>query len=633
MNGKATPWEEMEDDEEPLDDLEMETEMEQITLDITELVDCLLRLSVSIQNPAPHDRFMSSTFTDASAYEDFDIQHVQAKFQDIDESLAQRLGKAMSRRRQYFKYREAHHQKLSHDDLAKAKLPHAKIPEGFDSGKTVEALFSTSEKNITIHGTSSDVESSHSIEFSGDIPAEDDQAFTSVGRVTDIDASLQKANIVRDLAVQNGREAEEDEDIETGILHEIYEGDMSWESSDGAHAIDNSESKQIEPAARSSLDHSAVGLMGSSSLFDRKSTAFGADVLDYFVSSERLSQEHGQALERNRPSSAMGIITTSHSLSASASYDKPSPEDFREKSDSPTNYEKQFNSVVPSLQRHQSFDTSSTNSSTPDSGSTAGKTSGANTPSKAPKFMQQISLGLRGFSVAAPKVVAAAATFETVSVEQSVTSSTTPLVISTIPRPLSPQVIKPTLSITPGLFQSDSRDTLKDLPSTPSDKGNRLAQRTLRRASNDSFGFVTSTSRGLTEDRLKSLSIDAGPGNKRRASSPPDADEIPDSASLKSEPVTSETRAGSSQVLSAEALGEDTEADDKRTKAKVLYNFIGKTPNELTVESNDLVDILHQGDKARTFRDEVEAESLCQHNIHNKPYHSEILMMQALSSP
>ncbi|KAJ0368770.1 hypothetical protein COL26b_010729 [Colletotrichum chrysophilum] len=114
--------------------------------------------------------------------------------------------------------------------------------------------------------------------------------------------------------------------------------------------------------------------------------------------------------------------------------------------------------------------TSSTNSSTPDSGSTAGKTSGANTPSKAPKFMRQISLGLRGFGVAAPKVVAAEASFETVGAltEQSVTSPTTPLVMSTMPRPSSPQVIKPALSMTPGLFRSDSRDTLKDLPSTPS---------------------------------------------------------------------------------------------------------------------------------------------------------------------
>ncbi|KAI8205857.1 hypothetical protein K4K54_000594 [Colletotrichum sp. SAR 10_86] len=116
MIGKTTPWETIEDEEEPLDNLEMTTEIEQIVLDITESVDCLLRLSVSIQNPAPHDRFMSSAFadTDTSTYEVFDVKHVRDKFQGLEDCLAHRLGKALSRRRQYFKYREAHHQKLSH---------------------------------------------------------------------------------------------------------------------------------------------------------------------------------------------------------------------------------------------------------------------------------------------------------------------------------------------------------------------------------------------------------------------------------------------------------------------------------------------------------------------------------------
>ncbi|OLN97403.1 Vacuolar membrane-associated protein iml1 [Colletotrichum chlorophyti] len=115
--------------------------------------------------------------------------------------------------------------------------------------------------------------------------------------------------------------------------------------------------------------------------------------------------------------------------------------------------------------------TSSTSSSTPDSHSVSSKVSSANTPAKAPKFMRQISLGLRGFGVAAPKVVAAEASFETVkaSTEQSVTSPTAPLVMSTMPRPSSPQVIKPAMSsLSPQLFRSSSRDTLKDLPSTPS---------------------------------------------------------------------------------------------------------------------------------------------------------------------
>ncbi|KAH6685734.1 vacuolar membrane-associated protein iml-1 [Plectosphaerella plurivora] len=97
---------------------------------------------------------------------------------------------------------------------------------------------------------------------------------------------------------------------------------------------------------------------------------------------------------------------------------------------------------------------------------------------KAPKFMRQISLGLKGFGIAAPKAVAAEASFETVNADNSERSKQvktsadelkTPLIKSTMPRPVSPQTIKPSISsLAPQLFRSDSRDTLADLPSSPS---------------------------------------------------------------------------------------------------------------------------------------------------------------------
>ncbi|KAH6710497.1 vacuolar membrane-associated protein iml-1 [Verticillium dahliae] len=97
---------------------------------------------------------------------------------------------------------------------------------------------------------------------------------------------------------------------------------------------------------------------------------------------------------------------------------------------------------------------------------------------KTPKFMRQISLGIRGFGIAAPKVVRAEASFETVNASNGEQSKqkkaggedlATPLIKSTLPRPASPQSIKPSISsLAPQLFRSDSRDTLTDLPSTPS---------------------------------------------------------------------------------------------------------------------------------------------------------------------
>lgn len=124
MKGDKVPWDEDQHDDisdsEP-DSLEDDsgddslprTEMEQIAYNVSDCVNCLLRLSVTLRNPAPHDRFAASVPADVSHYEFFDIKHVQDKFQKVDSILAQKLGNAISRRRQYFKYRESHRLKLA----------------------------------------------------------------------------------------------------------------------------------------------------------------------------------------------------------------------------------------------------------------------------------------------------------------------------------------------------------------------------------------------------------------------------------------------------------------------------------------------------------------------------------------
>lgn len=88
-------------------------ELTQILTDIAEIVTCLFRLSVSIRNPAPHDRYKQTGSTDASYFEPFDVQHARDLFPSASEDLVKRLGQANSYRRQYFKYRELHHLKLS----------------------------------------------------------------------------------------------------------------------------------------------------------------------------------------------------------------------------------------------------------------------------------------------------------------------------------------------------------------------------------------------------------------------------------------------------------------------------------------------------------------------------------------
>jgi hypothetical protein len=89
------------------------TELSQISTEINSIIDCLYRISTSIRNPAPHDRFLNATRTNTSHHEPFDIAHTREMFPLATMDLTERLGRALSRRRQYFLYREMHHKKLS----------------------------------------------------------------------------------------------------------------------------------------------------------------------------------------------------------------------------------------------------------------------------------------------------------------------------------------------------------------------------------------------------------------------------------------------------------------------------------------------------------------------------------------
>ncbi|KAG5797975.1 hypothetical protein H9Q69_002980 [Fusarium xylarioides] len=113
LTGIEVPWDQIAADEDVEEPDDPDTELNQISADIADVVNCLLRLSVAIRNPAPHDRFIKSHSIDTSHYEIFDIQHVSSKFRTIEPLLAERLGKAISRRRQFFNYRLAHRAKLS----------------------------------------------------------------------------------------------------------------------------------------------------------------------------------------------------------------------------------------------------------------------------------------------------------------------------------------------------------------------------------------------------------------------------------------------------------------------------------------------------------------------------------------
>ncbi|KAF1951152.1 hypothetical protein CC80DRAFT_425360, partial [Byssothecium circinans] len=118
IQGERIPWEDQSDDGSelsfPEDEDEAQTELQQCVSGIAEIITCLMRTSMAIQNPAPHDQIVASERIDKTFFEHYDINHVGGKFPNAPNALIVRLGKAITRRRQYLRYREDHRRKLEH---------------------------------------------------------------------------------------------------------------------------------------------------------------------------------------------------------------------------------------------------------------------------------------------------------------------------------------------------------------------------------------------------------------------------------------------------------------------------------------------------------------------------------------
>ncbi|KAF2867799.1 hypothetical protein BDV95DRAFT_502175, partial [Massariosphaeria phaeospora] len=118
ISGARVPWEDLSGSESDSGDDDLfdkdsgTTELQQLASNIAEIITCLMRLSMAIRNPAPHDQFKESAQIDTSHYEHYDIEHVRDKFPNAEDYLVIKLGKAISRRRQYLRYRDEHRKRL-----------------------------------------------------------------------------------------------------------------------------------------------------------------------------------------------------------------------------------------------------------------------------------------------------------------------------------------------------------------------------------------------------------------------------------------------------------------------------------------------------------------------------------------
>jgi hypothetical protein len=94
---------------------DLETEIHQILVHVLDCVKCLMRLSIAIKHPAPHDRFMKPRDINTSAYEAIHLNHTKSKFPLAKPFLVDRLGKANAKRYMFLKYRQEHRQRLEKD--------------------------------------------------------------------------------------------------------------------------------------------------------------------------------------------------------------------------------------------------------------------------------------------------------------------------------------------------------------------------------------------------------------------------------------------------------------------------------------------------------------------------------------
>lgn len=72
-----------------------------------------MRLAITIRNPAPYEQFRSRMPQLVSSFDMKHLEHVQHKFPRLTQKVKDRLAKALTYRRMFFRYRDDHHERLN----------------------------------------------------------------------------------------------------------------------------------------------------------------------------------------------------------------------------------------------------------------------------------------------------------------------------------------------------------------------------------------------------------------------------------------------------------------------------------------------------------------------------------------
>jgi hypothetical protein len=118
-DGQGENWNDIEDtfdlsDEESTEDV---THTQQAIDEVHDVITCLLRFSIALRNPGRNNQRKNDPDGQeiAQSFVARYSNHVREKFPAAPEYLVDRLGKSMSKHRQYFRYRKSHNEKLWED--------------------------------------------------------------------------------------------------------------------------------------------------------------------------------------------------------------------------------------------------------------------------------------------------------------------------------------------------------------------------------------------------------------------------------------------------------------------------------------------------------------------------------------
>ena len=115
---------------------------------INNIISCLYKFSITIQNPAPSDRLERCSKIDVSNLEFFDIQRVRENYPGAETYLLERLGRANTKRRQLLKYHAKYHQKIAahHTTVSAVWVPgHREIADPDPDTNISQTSFTASE--------------------------------------------------------------------------------------------------------------------------------------------------------------------------------------------------------------------------------------------------------------------------------------------------------------------------------------------------------------------------------------------------------------------------------------------------------------------------------------------------------